>query len=155
MPSHALFVRRLPALAACAVLALGLAACGSDNGITPDTTTQTVTTALPTQNFARIGVGEVAFAEVTINGTGVLTSTADWTFATNDLDIIVTTATCTAQTALEINQRCSIVGVTTAVTTKPERLTVDVIRGNYRVWVVNFGPGTESGTLQMSATVSR
>jgi hypothetical protein len=138
---------------AVAVLAAGLTACGGGT-TTPDTTTSTVTTSLPTQPFANLAASEVAFAEVTINGTGVLTGTADWTFASNDIDIYVTAPSCRATDIVEL-ANCQAVGRTTAVSTKPERLTVNVTQGNYRVWVANFGPGSESGTLQMTATVSR
>lgn len=146
-------VRRFLAVIAVTVLGAGLSACGGGT-TSPDDTTSTVTTTLPTQPFANLPAGAVAFAEVTINGTGVLTGTADWTFASNDIDVYVTSPSCRAGDILEL-ANCQAVGRTTAVTTKPERLTVNVTQGNYRVWVANFGPSSESGTLQMTATVSR
>ena len=152
MTRNAAVVRRFLTVVAVAVLGAGLAACGG--GTTTPDTTSTLTTTLPTQPFSNLRAGEVAFAEVTINGTGVLTGTADWTFASNDIDIYVTAPSCRATDVNEL-AGCQALGNTIAVTTKPERLTVNVTQGNYRVWVANFGPGSESGTLQMTATVSR
>jgi hypothetical protein len=146
-------VRRFVTVVTVAALAAGLAACGGGT-TTPDTDTSTVTTTLPTQPFANLPAGAVAFAEITINGTGSLTGTADWTFASNDIDVYVTAPSCRATDIVELTG-CQAVGRTTAVTTKPERLTVNVTQGNYRVWVANFGPSAESGTLQMTATVAR
>lgn len=153
MTRNAAVVRRFLRVVAVAALGAGLAACGGGT-TTPDTTTSTVTTTLPTQPFSNLPPGAVAFAEVTINGTGVLTGTADWTFASNDIDIYVTAPSCRATDISEL-AGCQAVGRTTAVTAKPERLTVNVMQGNYRVWIANFGPSSESGTLQMTATVSR
>jgi hypothetical protein len=137
---------------AVAFVAVGLAACGGGT-TSPDTESQ-LTTSLPTQPFSNLAPFEVGFAEVTINGAGTLTSTADWTFATNDIDVYVTPPSCRAADVAEL-ANCTIVGRTTAVTTKPEQLTVIVSRGNYRVWVANFGPSAESGTLRMTATVTQ
>ena len=46
-------------------------------------------------------------------------------------------------------------GHTTSSTAKPELLTLAVTQGTYRVWIANFGPGSESGTLRLTATVNR
>ena len=151
MPTYAV-VRRSLSLLAVALVAMSLAACGGGT-TSPDTASQ-VTTSLPTQPFSNLAPFEVGFAEVTINGTGTLSSTADWTFATNDIDIYVTPPSCRAADGAEL-AGCTIVGRTTAVTTKPEQLSVLVSRGNYRVWVANFGPSAETGTLRMAATVTQ
>jgi hypothetical protein len=143
-------VPRPLALLVVALLATGLAACGGGT-TSPD---GDVTTSLPTQPFSNLAPFEVGFAEVTINGTGLLTGTADWTSASNDIDIYVTAPSCRATDVFEL-ANCTAVGRTTAVTTKPEQLTVSVTQGNYRVWVANFGPTAETGTLRMTATVSR
>jgi len=149
MPTH---VRRPLALVAVVVLVTGITACGGGT-TAPDNDTP-VTTSLPTQPFNNLGLFEVGFAEVTINGSGLLTSIADWTFASNDIDVYVTAPSCRATDVVEL-ANCQVVGRTTAVTTKPETLTVNVTPGNYRVWVANFGPSAETGTLRMTATVTR
>jgi hypothetical protein len=151
MSRHAVAVRRSLAAVVVAILGLGPIACG--DGTTSPSPPDTVTTTLPIQPF-HLASGEVAFTDVTVNGTGVLTSTADWTFATSDLDVYVTTTSCTARTVFAL-ESCSAAGRTTAILTKPERLTVNVLRGNYRVWVANYSLTAESGTLAITATVAR
>lgn len=136
------------------ILCAVLTACGGGGTTAPTPTTSTVTTTLPTQPFNGLAPDEAAFTDVTVNGTGVLTSTADWTFPTNDIDIYVTATSCRARSIIEL-VACPAMGRTTAVTAKPERLTVNVTQGVYRVWVANFGPTAESGTLQLTATVAR
>lgn len=156
MSKNAVVVRRFLAVVTVVWMGVALSACGGGT-TSPDTpdTTSTITTTLPTQSFSGIAPGEVVFAEVTINGTGVLTGTADWTFPTNDIDIYVTAPSCRAADIIDLQSDCQAIGRTTAVTTKPERLTVNVTQGNYRVWIANFGSSSETGTLQMTATVSR
>ena len=154
MSRNTVFGRLFRAVVTVAVLGGGAGACGGGGDTTSPTSTSTVTTTLPTQPFNRVAPDEVAATDVTINGTGVLTCTADWTFASNDIDIYVTPTSCVAGDIGSLLD-CPVMGRTTAVSTKPERLTVDVTRGNYRVWIVNYGPGAESGTLQLTATVSR
>lgn len=158
--SRSKFCARVPAAAAAAVLVAGLSACGgggSTNGPSTPSTPQptTVTTTLPTFTFNSVTPGVVVFTDVTINGTGTLSLTADWTFATSDIDIYVTATSCAATNVSNLQSGCAAVGRTTATATKPERLTVNVSQGNYRIWVANFGPATESGTLQATATVTR
>ena len=151
MPSYAV-VRRSLSLFAVALVAIGLVACGG--GTTSPDAGSEFTTSLPTQPFSNLAPLEVGLAEVTMNGMGTLTSTADWTLATNDIDIYVTAPWCEAAHVAELAS-CDIVGRTTAVTAKPEQLSVIVGEGNYRVWVANFGPSAESGTLRMTATVTQ
>jgi hypothetical protein len=144
-------VRRGLAGLAVALLVSGLTACGGGGTTSPDS--GPVTTALPTQSFSNLRPGEAVFAEVTVNGGGTLSSIADWTSASNDLDIYVTAPSCSAGDLVALTA-CPDLGHTTAVTAKPEQLAVLVTRGNYRVWVANFGPSTESGTLRMTATIT-
>ena len=153
MSIKAVVARRPWAVIVVAVLGLGPIACGG-GGTTSPTQDDTVTTTLPTQPFSDLAPFEAAFTDVTVNGTGVLTSTADWTFVTSDLDVYVTTTSCTARTVFEL-ESCAVAGRTTAIATKPERLTVSVLRGNYRVWVANWSLTAESGTLAITATVAR
>jgi hypothetical protein len=141
-------------------LVAGLSACGGGGGTTTPsggggTTPTTVTTTLPTFTFNSVPPGVAVFTDISVNGTGTLSTTADWTFASSDIDIYVTATTCAASNTTNLQSGCTAIGRTTATTTKPERLTVSVTQGNYRLWIANFGPSTESGTLQASATVTR
>jgi hypothetical protein len=150
-------IRISSAIAAFALVA-GLSACGGGGGpVTPPGTNppSQVTTTLPTFTFNSVPPGVVVFTDVSINGTGTLTLTADWTFSSSDIDVYVTSTSCGASTTNNLQSGCSAIARTTAVATKPERLQVAVNQGNYRLWIANFGPSTESGTLQASATVTR
>jgi hypothetical protein len=161
MSRSTLFTRISTAVAAAALVA-GLSACGG--GTTTPTNNNnngggggptTVTTTLPTFTFNSVPPGVVVFTDVSVNGSGTLSATADWTFASSDVDIYVTAPTCAATNVTNLQTSCTAIGRTTATTVKPERLTVNVSQGNYRLWIANFGPSTESGTLQASATVTR
>ena len=156
MSRSTLFTRISTAVAAFALVA-GLSACGGggDPVIPPVTTPPQVTTTLPTFTFNSVPPGVVVFTDVSINGTGTLTLTADWTFSSSDIDVYVTSTACGATTTNNLQSGCTAIGRTTATATKPERLNVSVSPGNYRLWIANFGPSTESGTLQASATVTR
>jgi hypothetical protein len=135
----------------------GLPGCGGGGDSNPvgPTPPQTVTTTLPTSTFVGIVPGEVRFTDVTVNVTGTLTATLDWTFASNDLDIYVTSSSCTVTTTNDIQNVCSAIGRTTSTSAKPERLTVSVTPGPVRVWAANFGPTSESGTLAITVTGTR
>ena len=160
MSRSTLFTRISTAAAAFALVA-GLSACGGGGGTTTPSggggTTQptTVTTTLPTFTFNSVPPGVVVFTDISVNGSGTLSTTADWTFASSDIDLYVTATTCAATNTNNLQSGCTAIGRTVSPTAKPERLTVNVAQGNYRLWIANFGPSTESGTLQASATVTR
>jgi hypothetical protein len=145
-------------MAAGVILVTGLSGCGGSNSPNTPTTPppvvpQDVTTTLPTQTFVAMSPDEARFLDVQVNVTGTLTATSDWTFSSNDLDIFVTSNTCTqfTHTGLFLG-RCTTLGRAVSATAKPERLVVNVTPGVVRVWVANFGPNTESGTLQVTVT---
>lgn len=159
--SRSAVLARIPAAVAAFVLVAGLSACGGGGGTTSpsnnggSTGPTTVTTTLPTFTFNSVPPGVVVFTDVSVNGSGTLSATADWTFASSDVDIYVTATNCAATNTVNLQSGCTALGRTTATATKPERLTVNVAQGNYRLWIANFGPSTESGTLQATATVTR
>jgi hypothetical protein len=146
----------LGALALCVALA-GCSGSDSDDdgGTTTPNTPQTFTQTLPPLTFTGLPNGAITSADISITGTGTMTSTVNWTFAQNDVDIYVTSTACAATNNINIQTGCTAIGRTTSVVAKPETLTVNVTSGNYRIWVVNFGPGAESGTLSVSATGTR
>ncbi len=138
-------------------LAAGLQACGGGEGspAAPSTpaVSQPVTQNLPAQPFVGVAPGAPSFFPLTINGTGTATATLNWTFAANDLDIYVTSSTCSATTFAQV-AACTPIAATTSTTAKPETVTFNVTPQTYRIWVLNFGPGSESGTLAVT-TVTR
>jgi hypothetical protein len=153
---------RVPAAFAAVVLIAGLSACGGgsttptgSNNNNNSNQTSTVTTTLPTFTFNSVPPGVVVFSDVSVNGSGTLSLIADWTFSSSDIDVYVTATSCGATNVNNLQSSCTAIGRTTATATKPERLSVPVSQGNYRLWIANFGPSTESGTLQATATVTR
>jgi len=114
-----------------------------------------------TQNFQVLGTAEAQRLGVVVDAdlfdlsispaANPVEMIADWTFASNDIDIVLFRGSCTAQAF--VARTCSEVASTTSVTQKPERLVVsNVAAGAYTVAVVNFGPTNESGVLQVFAT---
>ena len=88
--------------------------------------------------------------QLTINESGSLEIIADWTFASNDIDVELFRGTCTP--ALITSTGCPLIAGTTAVTTKPERLTVNVTPGAYTIGITNYGQSNESGVGQVFLT---
>jgi hypothetical protein len=84
---------------------------------------------------------------------GALEAIADWTFATNDVDVAVTRGDCSFD-QFEAGQ-CEILAMTLSTSTKPERASVpSAAVGTYTLFVVNFGPTAESISYQVVLTPS-
>ena len=89
----------------------------------------------------------------TTNRAGALEATADWTFATNDVDVAIARGDCTFD-QFEAAQ-CEILAMTISTTTKPERASVpSAAVGTYTLFVANFGPTAESISYQIVLTPS-
>ena len=130
-------------LLAAMLMAAVLPGCG--DGVTdPDDDQE-----LPPQNFS-MGVNAAQFVDIDIFESVTFEATADWGSSANDLDIYVTSTSCSGVTAQQLFQgACSTFATATSRTQKPERVTFSASSGRYRVWVANFGPGSESGTLRV------
>jgi hypothetical protein len=147
------WARGLAAAAAVSAL-VGLAGCGGGgNSPTVVPTPTPVPTPPPPvvvsqiQGFS-LRANFVSFANFSVPSTGTVEAIVDWTFPANDLDVYLTTATCTF-TQLQANQ-CSTLGFSESFTAKPERVKVtNVAAGNYMLWVANAGPGDESLSYQI------
>jgi hypothetical protein len=88
---------------------------------------------------------------ITGSGSGTLDATAEWTFATNDVDLYVTATGCTLE--MFSSEKCAYKAKADSATTKPERVSFSVGGGDtYRFWIVNFGPQQESGTFVANLT---
>jgi hypothetical protein len=143
--------RRCPALAVVALLT-GLPACSRGVATLPDhdaDPAHITITPLPLR-FADLGAGATVFTDVSIDGIGVLLGTADWRFASNDVEVFVTRSC--AAVDLPGLAGCEILGRTRSAAAKPEHLAVSVTGGVYRVWVANVGPSPETGILHLTAT---
>ena len=143
---------RLGALA----MVMALTACGGEGGpMTPPVTNPPapVRTVIGNFTFALGPIEMAAPVEITVSGTGTGTvdATAQWTFASNDIDLYLTDRNCTATSFFSIND-CNILARAESVTNKPEVINRSLAAGVYRVYVNNFGPGSEAGTLVIGFT---
>jgi hypothetical protein len=157
--------RRLTAVAAALALMGALSACGGGSsggggGNTPSTLPPApVRTQIGSQGFTVLGTVDAnragferdeVIAPLTISQAGTLEIVADWTFASNDVDIHLYSGTCTFQQLT--TSGCSIIARADSVSNKPERLTVAIQPGNYSVGIANFGRTNESGVMQAFLT---
>jgi hypothetical protein len=83
--------------------------------------------------------------------TGNLEATVDWTFAANDIDVLMTRGDCSFEQA-EAGQ-CTVLVFSLSTTAKPERIRVEsAAAGAYTLFVENTGPGDESVSFQVVLT---
>ena len=155
---------RTGAWIAALALAVVLPACGGGGGGTTPSTLPPTPTTTRTQiaggNFSVVGTDEanaagfsldVAAGPVSVSGTGTVEIVADWTFASNDVDIFWFAGTCTSIQA--VRGQCTILAAAQSPTQKPERLTItNVGAGTYSVGIANFGRTAESGNYQVFLT---
>jgi len=134
---------------------LGLWACGGGGGTTAPTTVATpVPTPSPTPPVVLLQVPftvqngfSILYRALPVSGPGVLEVTVDWTAVANDLDIALARGTCTVE--MYRADTCDYVGFADSETAKPEKLRVNVTAGQYTPIVESYGPGDESGTIQV------
>ena len=151
------------AVAALALMVV-LPACGGGGGgggntNAPSTPAAPVRSLIGNFNFTVVGVPEANrngitrdyfLQQLTINESGTLEVVADWTFASNDIDVELFRGNCTP--ALITSTGCPLIAGTTSVTAKPERLTTSVTPGAYTIGVTNYGSSNESGVGQVFLT---
>lgn len=156
---------RTGAWIAALALAVVLPACGGGGGGTTPTTVppaapQPTRTQIAGGSFTLVGVPEanqqgfnadVGTVPVSVSGAGTVEIVADWTFASNDVDIFWFAGTCTSIQA--VRGQCTILAAAQSPTQKPERLTItNVGAGTYSVGIANFGRTAESGNFQVFLT---
>lgn len=153
-------MKRYAAAVALVLAVLELAACGGNGGgSSPSAPSapapQPVTTVLaqPTITGLRAGFGD--WIDINVPSTGTLEAEFNWTFATNDVDIAMTTTLCPTVRALTTPGGCSILASDTSLQ-KPARFSFTVTQpGVARFWVVNYGPTNESGAGTIKLTTVR
>ena len=131
-------------------LALPLAGCGSEDFVDDIVTPAPVRTVIGTESFTNLAVGHGVHGALQVGLSGLLDVTAQWGSASNDLDVYLTSTNC-ASTADLVAGRC-LVWASARTRSKPERFTYEILAGSYEVWIVNFGPSPETGTLEVGIT---
>jgi hypothetical protein len=157
------FPRRFPVSRFSAVaLALMLAGCGG-GGSSPSSPTSTPTrsrSVIGSFSFSLVGIPAAQRAgfgfdflgqTVTLGTAGDLDAVVDWTFASNDVNVYLTSDACTDAQFKVV--ACSIMRSTENVSGKPKTMPATTLSaGNYKIWVVNLGNTSESGTVQVGVT---
>ena len=146
-------VRRLQGCLLAGSLLAGLVACGgSSNPVVSTTPTPPPTPPPPVivaqgQGFPLTSgfTGRVPF---TTTSAGQIVATVDWTFASNDVDVLLVRTNCSFD-QLEASQ-CPIVTFSISTTAKPERIQADAqAAGAYTLFVENTGARDESVSFQV------
>ena len=145
------------------VLILCLPACGGGGSTptsvpTPTPTPAPVTTNIFSRPFsvagAPSGIVVYGFQDVSVPNAGQVEVTFDYTFATSDIDLVVTTSSCTDYFAA-YNSQCTVLGEDKGLPTpaKRARVTFQVTAATtIRVWIYNFTSAAESGVLNVLLT---
>jgi hypothetical protein len=151
---------RLARTMAVVLCGLGLAGCGgsgsSSNPMAPSTAPQTsttapVTTVLLQGSYAGLPAEELLIVPAfTTTAAGKLEIVLDWTFASNDLDILLMRGACDP-TATTLT--CDVLDEADSTTAKPERLVINALpAGTYTLLILNYGPAEESLSFQILHT---
>ncbi len=90
--------------------------------------------------------------DFTVPESGQLRITVDWTLASDDLDLTLTNPACDA-TAI-IAHACKVFA-TDESNLKPAQISMATTATAYRLFVLNRGPQTESGTITVTVTQTR
>jgi hypothetical protein len=136
---------------------------GSSSPTTPATPPTPVRNILVQATFSGLEPFEptedVWFDFFTTSTTGTLDITVDWTFASNDVDVLLAQGTleqALSPACQDLSDDCPLELVAQAATlNKPENLTISgLTAGSFLVIVVNFGPTTESGVVVVGFTAA-
>jgi hypothetical protein len=131
------------ALAVMVALAIVHPGCGGDSG------TGSSNTITSTVNNVAVLDGAVFPFTATRNGTADVE--VNWNNGGNDIDIYATGGNCPDLTSV-VNGACQIIVSEESSTLKPERFSFGVSNGgSYKIWALNFGPGSESITFRITS----
>lgn len=136
-------------------LAAGCGGGGSGGGVTTPTPVAAPTPApapqVIQQNSGRVPARTaVLLPTFSLSQSGTVEITADWTFARNDIDVLLARGVCTIEQARA--DRCEIIGSTSSTTAKPERLRLSVPAGSYTPLIANFSEEDEAVSYQVVFT---
>ncbi len=122
---------------------------------TPRPAPTPVTSTVAQGSFTGLEPSVVLPVLFTTANLGDLEAIVDWTFATNDLDVLLVRGNDPCRGA---NDRfdlslCTVIAAETGTTTKPERLRVrGLAAGTYTLYIGNIGPTRESLSFQILLT---
>lgn len=144
---------RSSAIPMVAVALLVLSGCGDSSPSrptpvpTPTPQPTPVTSTLRQGTFTGLEPNFLLSLPFNVGNIGDLSVQADWTFATNDLDLILTRGTnacANANNQVDFGL-CTVVASETSVGPKPERMSVSGLpTGAYTLYIGNRGPERES-----------
>ena len=131
-------------------LSLGLPGCGGGSGTTPTPVTQPTTTTIFSATFTGLGANFAVPFDFAVGSSGSVTVVVDWTHATNNIAVYLTTPSCTIDMLNAFT--CQFFAVDIGLT-KPKRVDTGAFQpGSYRVWVANDGATSESGVINVLLT---
>jgi hypothetical protein len=97
--------------------------------------------------FANLRPGAVVFADITLDRLGTVSAAADWVNPSNNVALRLTEARCADPADTSI--ACDTWGRANGVSTKPQRLSVQVPPGTMRLWITNLGPEKETVSVTL------
>ena len=93
--------------------------------------------------------------EFAIPSAGTVEATVDWTFASSDVWVALTTNACNDFAQAFLGQ-CSSIGIPNRGSSKPKTVSGSVAQGGTgRLWIANFATVDESMALQITLTTTR
>jgi hypothetical protein len=158
---HSAYIERMEmkrslAVAGAAVLLTVLAGCDGGSGPDPvpsPTPPPAVTTLIAEGSFSGLEPNGAAMAAFTTTRAGDLEVVVDWTFASNDLDVLLARGECTPEQLVAL--QCDVAALAQGTTAKPERVSiVNAAAGTYTLFVLNLGATAESFSFQILLTTT-
>jgi hypothetical protein len=142
--------RGVRALCLCAAAAAAFGCGGENNPLGPHL--ENVVVFRHEAAFSGLGRFAVFVTDFAAPEPGTLRVTVDWTLSTNDLDLVLSNPACdTVALAAGI---CKVLGSDQG-NGKPAGLSLVTTATAYRLFVVNRGPESESGTVEATLTQTR
>jgi hypothetical protein len=138
------------------LLAALLPACGGDSSSVvapppPSPSPIPVTTVIDEGSFSGLPPQGGAAGTFTTTRTGDLEFVVDWTFASNNLDLLLFRGECSEEQFLA--EQCNLADSADSTTAKPERVGIgSAAAGTYTLVVINLGETEESFSYQVLLT---
>jgi hypothetical protein len=147
-------IQRTARLAGAVALAMTLGACGSDGPTDPVIETSPSPTPPPPfviyGDSGSVPPDSAVYIDFSIPNAGTVAATVDWTFASSDVWLAMTTSACNDFIQAFIGQ-CSHIGTPNLGNSKPKTVTGTVNQATTgRLWIGNFATVDESMAVQIT-----